>query len=103
VKTYGALAAIAVVVLLWALIRYIEYRMRESFAIEQIEMFDEVVSKALETDDREAVMQAREYVKEYYPQGTKQRDGTRLNTIVEICRDLSLRCLDYHLDSLPKE
>ena len=53
-----------------------------AFASEQTEIFDEMRTKALQSDPAGAAGYL-EYVVRYYPSGTKQEAGSKLDRIVE--------------------
>src|ERR1700682_2734214 len=61
-----------------------------SFANEQTEIFDEMRAKALQSHPDNAVKYL-EYVVDYYPSGTKQVQGSRLDRIVERARQNAIR------------
>ena len=78
---------------------YWDYSMlalRTEFAREQIEIFDEMRSHALQSDLSEAVSSLR-YASSYYPSGTKQVRGSRLDRIVERERSDAVRAIISHL------
>lgn len=65
--------------------KYVEINIRLAFAQEQIETFFSIASdQSIEADERTS------YIREYYPTGTKQVEGTVLNRIVELCREAAL-------------
>lgn len=64
--------------------------LRIAFAEEQTRIFEEMRAKALQADPTEAV-EYLEYAVGYYPSGTKQISGSRLDRIVERARDSSIR------------
>ncbi len=61
-----------------------------SFANEQTETFDEMRAKAVQSHPENAVKYL-EYVVDYYPSGTKQVQGFRLDHIVERARQNAIR------------
>ncbi|HET6409605.1 MAG TPA: hypothetical protein VFG14_17085, partial [Chthoniobacteraceae bacterium] len=63
-------------------------KVRVAFASEQIQIFDEMRSRAFQSDAAEAAG-CLEYVVGYYPSGTKQETGSRLDRIVERERTLA--------------
>jgi hypothetical protein len=69
---------------------------RVAFASEQTRIFDEMRMQALQSDAREAA-RCLEYVVSYYPSGTKQETGSRLDQIVERDRSLAARDIVAHL------
>jgi hypothetical protein len=64
--------------------------LRVAFAEEQTKVFDEMRAKT-EAADPEEGLQFLEYAVSYYPSGTKQIAGSRLDTIVERARRSAVR------------
>jgi hypothetical protein len=71
-------------------IRHAPLKLRVAFASEQINIFDEMRNKALESDASGAAG-CLEYLVGYYPSGTKQEPGSRLDRMVESARAQSVR------------
>ena len=69
---------------------------RVALASEQTKIFDEMRTKALQSDPAEAV-RCLDYVVSYYPSGTKQETGSRLDRIVERERALAARDIVTYL------
>lgn len=70
-------------------------KIRVAFAGEQTEIFDDMRAKALQSDTAGAAG-CLEYVVWYYPSGSKQETGSRLDRIVERERELAVRdILEY--------
>jgi hypothetical protein len=67
-----------------------------SFASEQTQMFDEMRTKALQSDAAGAAG-CLEYVVGYYPSGTKQQTGSKLDRMVERERALAERDIIAYL------
>ncbi len=65
-------------------------KLRAAFASEQVHIFDEMRDKALHSDASGAAG-CLEYVVNYYPSGTKQESGSRLDRMVESARGHSVR------------
>ena len=61
-----------------------------AFVSEQVHTFDEMLDKALHSDASGAAG-CLEYVVGYYPSGTKQAPGSRLDRLVESARLQSVR------------
>jgi len=61
-----------------------------AFASEQVHIFDEMRDQALHSDASGAAG-CLEYVVSYYPSGTKQEPGSRLDRMVETARSQSVR------------
>lgn len=69
-----------------------------AMAEEQVKIFDSMRLKALASSAREAA-ECLEYVQNYYPSGTKQAAGSRLNNIVESARAASMREIIAYLQA----
>ena len=69
---------------------------RVAWASEQIEIFDEMWTRALQSDAAGAAG-CLEYVVGYYPSGSKQEAGSRLDRMVESSRALAARDIVTHL------
>jgi hypothetical protein len=67
-----------------------------AFASEQTQIFDEMRTKALQSDPAGAAG-CLEYVVNYYPSGTKQETGSRLDAMVERDRTQAIRDIVSHL------
>jgi hypothetical protein len=65
-------------------------KIQVAFASEQTQIFDEMRSRALPSDPAGAAG-CLEYVVGYYPSGSKQETGSRLDRIVERERTLAVR------------
>src|SRR5256885_1076545 len=86
----GGLCGLLAFVSVSLLIGYAPLKMRVMFASEQVHIFDEMRNKALQSDASGAVG-CLEYVVNYYPSGTKQESGSRLDRMVESARAQSVR------------
>lgn len=64
--------------------------LRVAFASEQVHIFEEMRDKAFHSDPSGAA-DCLVYVVNYYPSGTKQESGSRLDRMVEIARSHSVR------------
>lgn len=71
-------------------------RIQVAFASEQTQIFDEMRTRALDSDASGAAA-CLEYVVAYYPSGTKQETGSRLDRIVERERGVAVRDIVAHL------
>ncbi|MGO8926236.1 MAG: hypothetical protein ACLQU3_05015 [Limisphaerales bacterium] len=67
-----------------------------AFASGQTQIFDEMRTKALQSDPAGAAG-CLQYVVNYYPSGSKQETGSRLDRIVERERTLAVRDIIAHL------
>ena len=65
-------------------------KIQVAFASEQTQIFEDMRAKALQSDPAEAVGYLK-YVVWYYPSGSKQDVGSRLDRIVERERALAVR------------
>ena len=102
VRWLGVFVAIGMVLawLIFERIRFGVVELQISFAREQVELFSELSSNALATTDVEEVRKIEEYIKWYYPSGTKQVRNSKLDVIVETARRDACRRIDEHLIEL---
>ena len=89
--TVTAIVIVLFGVVSWQFVDGVWTSIQMSFADEQTEMFFEMVEKASEAIRREppdvkAAVGFLEYAHNYYPSGTKQTAGSRLDRIVERSR-----------------
>jgi hypothetical protein len=75
---------------------YAPLHLRLAFASEQTQIFEEMRTKALKSGVAEAAG-CLEYVTAYYPSGTKQVTGSRLDRIVERERAAAVRDIIAYL------
>ena len=71
-------------------------KVRVAWASEEIEVFDQMRTKAIQSDAAGAAG-CLEYVVAYYPSGTKQETGSRLDRLVERERALTIRDIVAYL------
>src|SRR6266404_7940002 len=71
-------------------------KIRVAFASEQTQIFEEMRTKALQSDAAGAAG-CLEYVVGYYPSGSKQEAGSRLDRMVELERTLAARDIVAYL------
>jgi hypothetical protein len=71
-------------------------QVRVEFASEQIGIFQDMRAQALSADATGAA-RSLEYAVSYYPSGTKQSAGSRLDGIVELARADAVRAIIAHL------
>ncbi len=71
-------------------------KVRVAFASDQMEIFDDMRTKALQSEPVEAAG-FLEYAVWYYPSGTKQETGSRLDRLVENRRSEVVRDILAHL------
>jgi len=88
----GLTLSLAVISLLLGMccFKYIPLGLRVAFAEEQTQIFDEMRTMALQSNPDKAV-EYLEYAVTYYPSGTKQISGSRLDRIVERARQAAIR------------
>jgi hypothetical protein len=67
-----------------------------AFASDQTQIFDEMRTRALQSDPAGAAG-CLQYVVNYYPSGSKQETGSRLDRIVERERAFAVRAIIAHL------
>jgi len=98
-----SVVGIAVALLGWLVVRHVVTDIRIAFAEGQVDVFFELAEKAEDADPIDAVGYL-EYVIGYYPSGTKQAAGSRLDEIVEACREVAIaRILAALKDKTGKE
>jgi hypothetical protein len=73
-------------------------RIRVAWASEQTKIFDEMRTRAL-TNDVAGAAESLQYVVGYYPSGSKQETGSRLDRMVEQERALATRDIIAYLRS----
>jgi len=86
----AALCCLLAVLSVSLFIGYAPLKLRLAFASEQVHIFEDMRDKALHSDASGAVG-CLEYVVNYYPSGTKQESGSRLDRMVESARGHSVR------------
>ena len=75
----------------WAMWTWVDYRLlrlRVLFAKDQIAIFQHVVERAI-VEKEISTEQAHEQIESYYPSGTKQVEGSELDSIVESARRIA--------------
>jgi len=93
----GLLAAVlflGCIILVW---QYGWQHIEIMFADEQTSIFDEMRTQAEQVTSVDEIVGSLQYVVHYYPSGTKQRPGTRLDRIVERHRAAVVRAILVHL------
>lgn len=71
-------------------VAYAPLKLRLAFASEEIQIFEEMRSRALQAAPADAAG-CLQYVVHYYPSGTKQVVGSRLDRVVEQARASAVR------------
>lgn len=97
----GILAALCALLAIFCIslcILYAPLKLRVAFASEQVYIFDEMRDKALHLEAAGAAG-CLEYVVGYYPSGTKQVSGSRLDRMVESARARSINDILAYLRS----
>ena len=85
----GVLCGVLALVSVCLFIGYAPLKLRVAFASEQVHIFDEMRDRALKSDASGAAG-CLEYVVNYYPSGTKQEPGSRLDRMVPSARGQSV-------------
>jgi hypothetical protein len=91
------------IILVWLVFERIRFEIRElqiKFAREQVELFSETAANAVPLRDAVQLRKSREYIKSYYPSGTKQTKGSNLDLIVERVRREACVRIDARLMEL---
>jgi len=78
----GSVALLLAILLGWQSWSYARLKIEVAFAEEQTRIFDTMLQQAVAASPAEAAG-ALAYVVNYYPSGTKQRRGSRLDKVVE--------------------
>ncbi len=95
----GALCAVLFVCsgfLFWS---YGYLHLQAAFADAQTQIFDEMRTQALQSSAPPDIAGSLEYVVTYYPSGSKQRAGSKLDRVVERHRTAVVRDIVAHLRS----
>ena len=71
--------------------------LQAAFADEQTQIFDEMRTRALRSTSSPDIAGSLEYVVFYYPSGSKQRSGSKLDRVVERHRTAVVRDIIAHL------
>lgn len=87
----GAVALFIACIAAWIAVRYAILFVGVAFAGEQTAIFDQMVSQAEKSLDRQppdlsGAAAALRYARDYYPSGSKQATGSQLDLIVERAR-----------------
>jgi hypothetical protein len=86
----GMIIVILIFLLFSLAVDYVPLKIRVALASEQVEIFEESRVRALMSDPQEAIKHLSSAVN-YYPSGSKQITGSRLDLLVEQARDSSIR------------
>ena len=95
----GLIALLLAILLGWKSWDYAHLKIEIAFAEEQTRIFDDMLQKVLDASPSGAA-EALAYVVNYYPSGTKQRNGSRLDKVVERAR---LRDSKHNFKASPKD
>ena len=79
--------------------KYTTLKLHVVFADGQVAIFKEMEASAYSTTDPREMTARLEYVVNYYPSGSKQMKGTRLDRIVEAVRSNSIAAIIARLHS----
>jgi hypothetical protein len=79
---------------------YFYLHVQIAFADEQTMIFDEMREKAIQSTSPSDIAKALDYVVAYYPSGTKQRVGSKLDLVVERHRTAVVRDIVARLRSI---
>jgi predicted Holliday junction resolvase-like endonuclease len=86
----GIISIVVIVMTIFLFVDYSSLTLRLMMASEQVRIFEEMRVRAVQTDPSEAA-RCLDYVKHYYPSGTKQVVGSRLDRLVEQARSSAVR------------
>lgn len=82
---------------LLTLAKYTTFKIRVAFAEGQVAIFNTAEATAVQTTNPRILTGQLQYVTEYYPSGTKQIKGSRLDRIVEASRSNAVRAIIVRL------
>jgi hypothetical protein len=99
-SVFCTLLLFATCVLYW---NHTVLRVQAAFADEQMQVFDQMRSRALESISPPDIAGFLQYVLMYYPSGTKQRTGSKLDRVVERHRTAVVRDIIAHLRRITGE
>lgn len=89
-------------VMLWVEVTLL--KIRAAFAVEQVQVFDWSLETARKTDATpKNLVDSLEGVVQYYPSGTKQITGSRLDRLVEHARQSAIREIMARLQDITGE
>lgn len=80
----------------WQSWNHARLKLEVAFAEEQTSIFEQMRQQAIEGSPSGAA-ESLAYVVNYYPSGTKQREGSRLDSVVERMRGCVVRDIISHL------
>jgi hypothetical protein len=103
VRLKTILTTVTGAVLIWLIYEKGRFAVRElqiKFAGEQVALFDEMVDKAIALADEDQVRRVRQYIEWYYPSGTKQKENSELDSIVESARRAACARIEAHIIEL---
>ncbi len=106
---FAAVVLILCVVVVWQFVDRGWSSIQLALADEQTEIFDDMVAKASKSlaespPDVQGALGYLQYAHFYYPSGTKQTKGSRLDRIVERCRSLAeMRIIQMLRDATGKD
>jgi hypothetical protein len=93
--TFAVLLLVFSAFIFWS---YISLKLHVEFASDQTQIFSEMRTRALSADPAEAA-DCLAYVVNYYPSGSKQVVGSKLDTIVERERALAIHDIIAYLNA----
>ncbi|MBE0541506.1 MAG: hypothetical protein IH623_08985 [Verrucomicrobia bacterium] len=83
-------ALLLAILLGWQSWNHARLKIEVAFAEEQTRIFEQMRQQAI-GDSASGVAESLAYVVNYYPSGTKQREGSRLDSVVERMRSCAIR------------
>jgi len=101
-KLVVAFACLFLLIAVAVFFLYGKLMLQVALAEEQIKVFDSMRMTALTLPPQDAA-ECLEYVQNYYPSGTKQVVGSRLDKIVETAREASSREIITYLQNMTGE
>jgi hypothetical protein len=86
----GIISIVLIVATIFLFVGYSSLTLRLMMASDQVRIFEELRVRALQSNPSEAAGYL-DYIKSYYPSGTKQVAGSRLDRLVEQARSSAVR------------
>jgi hypothetical protein len=86
----GLVSLLLAILLGWQSWAFVQLKVEVAFAEDQTRTFDDMRQQA-SGDSASAAAESLAYVMNYYPSGTKQREGSRLDRMVERARTAATR------------
>jgi hypothetical protein len=80
---FGKTSVVLLICCGWLFVGKVVLSLEVNFANEQTRIFQEMLDESLKSDDPHRAANCLGYVVSYYPSGSKQRQGSQLDAVVE--------------------